>query len=347
MSKEIMTSQLSIPNLNSSTIKSLAQHLGNIGEKSFNPEFSILRSATNEEKYSNEQLPYGSSADLVEVFELMRSLNYKGITDATIGKGDSEGLCLADAFNETCDVIATKFRGKTIDYVELGPEPVKTELLLSALRGRGVDVASYTSIDINPSSAKPMREVVSRVWPTIDIQHMAVNFNDLTAEHLGKENPVIFTSLGFQEGNHPPSQTYDLLIRIMRPGDVFLTEMQIYTPEDTGPIEQFYQLDEMIRFSKNCLRRAYGDVGSSYQTSIIDVEIDSNTYKAAVCHEAFLDDSGRSIYFVTNYCLKYSKDELRTLREAKGEIEVISEITTGDNSLLLQLCERRGNLERQ
>ena len=340
MNRPAISLQSTETDLNRAAITSLSGYLENHAE-SQSLSRAIFRSATNEEKYSNEQLPYGGHADLYEVFDLMRSLNYKGITDATVGTGKGgQGLCLADALNETCDVIAEKFNGVSIDYVELGPEPVKTELLLSALRARGVHIDSYTSIDINPSSAKPMREVVSRVWSEIDIHHLAINFHDLTAEHLGKEHPVVFTSLGFQEGNHTPSQIYAMLQRIMRPGDIYLSEMQTYTPGDTTPIEHFYQLREMRLFSRNCLRRAYGDVDSTYVTSITDIDIDGITCKVAICHEDFQDDSGRKVYLVTNYCLKYTKQELRHLREAAGEFGVISEISTGDGSLLLQICER-------
>ncbi len=327
-------------NLNAASVDGLKLHFVRSKGLVRDTGSMIFRSATNEEKYSNEQLPYGSNSDLLEVFELMRSLNQKGIEDASIGMQGITGPCLSDAFNQTCDVLARRYKGQSIDYVELGPEPVKTELLLSALRARGVDIASYTSIDINPASAGPMREAVSRVWSKIRIHHLSENFDNLTAVTLGKNNPVIFTSLGFQEGNHPPSQTHDLLTRIMRPGDLFLTEMQLYTPGDTGPIESFYKLDEMKRFSQNCLRRAYGNVDSVYRTTITDVAIDNATFKAAICHEEFIDDGGQIVCFLTNYCLKPTRDELRQLRESQGEFSVVSEITTGDGSLLLQLCER-------
>ncbi len=326
--------------LNRASIEGIKTHLENIGDQVAATEKLIYRSATNEEKYSNKQLPYGSDSDLREVFELMRSLNYKGITDASVGLQSGAGHCLADVFSMTCDVIAGKFRGQTIDYVELGPEPVKTELLLSALKARGVDIASYTSIDINPSSAKPMREIVSRVCSRININHLAKNFNDLTAMTLGKTHPVLFTSLGFQEGNHTPSQTYAMLKRIMHPGDLFLTEMQLYSATNTIPIEEFYQLDEMKRFSRNCLRRTFGNIESNYQATIVDVNIDGSVYKTAICHEKFLDDGGKMVCFVTNYCLKYTKNELRRLRESGKEFTVISEVTTGDESLVLQLCQR-------
>ncbi len=340
MSRQAINQSNVTRDLNKASIDGLKTHLENIGGQVIAAEKFTYRSATNEEKYSNKQLPYGADSDLLEVFELMRSLNYKGITDASVGLQDGEGPCLADVFNRTCDVIAGKFRGQTIDYVELGPEPVKTELLLSALRARGVDIASYTSIDINPSSAKPMREVVSRVWSRIKTHHLAINFNDLSAIMLDKTNPVLFTSLGFQEGNHAPSQTYTMLKRIMRPGDLFLTEMQLYCAANTSPIEKFYQLDEMKRFSRNCMRRTFGNIESTYQASIADVNIDGSSYKTAICHEKFLDDGGNMVCFVTNYCLKYSKNELRRLRESPGEFSVISEVTTGDQSLVLQLCQR-------
>lgn len=106
--------------------------------------------ASNEEKYSNYGLDYGSSEDLKLIFSLMRELNYKGITSPNVGCYNGGTHCLADALNAVCDTIAEEYSGRTIDYIELGPEPVKTELLLSGLKARGVKIASYKSVDIHP-----------------------------------------------------------------------------------------------------------------------------------------------------------------------------------------------------
>jgi histidine-specific SAM-dependent methyltransferase len=296
--------------------------------------------ASNEQKYSNENLQYASSSDLSEVFELMRSLNYKGMTDSTIGCTTDGNTCLADALNETCDFIAQTYNGTAIDYVELGPEPVKTELILSALKARGVDIASYISVDINPASAGPMREVVGRLLKPSQISHVAANFNELRRAQLNANNPIMVTTLGFQEGNHMPSDTRDLLRRITDKDDSVLSEMQVVPPSGWDSIVTFYELDEMRRFSKNCVSRAYGMVDSKYHIAIADVSVDDMSVPVAVTGEEFLSDSGETVFYVTNYCLKYSKAQFKDARQRDGLFKVVSEIGTSDESVVFQLAKR-------
>ncbi|MBZ0216859.1 MAG: L-histidine N(alpha)-methyltransferase [Fimbriimonadaceae bacterium] len=271
----------------------------------------------------------------------MRSLNYKGMTDSTIGCTPNGKICLADALNETCDIIAQTYNGAAIDYVELGPEPVKTELILSALKARGVDIASYISVDINPASAAPMREIVGRLLKPSQIHHVAANFNELTRAQLNADHPILITSLGFQEGNHMPRDTRDLLQRISTNGDSVLSEMQVVPPTGWDPIIGFYELDEMRRFSKNCVSRAYGMVDSKYHIAIADISVDGLMVPVAVTGEEFLSDSGETVFYVTNYCLKYTKSQFRDVRQRDGLFDVISEVGTSDQSVIFQLAKRQ------
>ncbi len=297
--------------------------------------------ATNEQKYSNKDLQYASSSDLSEVFELMRDLNFKGMTDPSVGCLTGGNKCLADVLNETCDSIAETYRNQSVEYVELGPEPVKTELILSALKARGVDIVSYKSVDINPASAAPMREVVERLLKPSQIHHVAINFDDLDRSQLNAKHPIIVTSLGFQEGNHMPGDTRDLLRRVTAKGDCVLSEMQVLPPSGWSPVIAFYELEEMKRFSKNCVSRAFGMVDSKYHIAIADVDVDGINVPVAITGEEFLSDTGDTIFYVTNYCLKYTKSQFRNVRQKGGLFDVVSEINTSDESMVFQLAMRR------
>ena len=303
-----------------------------------NAEYII---ATNEQKYSNADLQYASASDLSEVFELMRSLNRKGMSDSSVGCMNGGTKCLADVLNETCDFIAETYRGTSIEYIELGPEPVKTELILSALKARGVEIAAYRSVDINPASAAPMREVVGRLLKPSQIHHVAANFDELDQIQINAEHPIIVTSLGFQEGNHMPRDTRSLLRRITAPGDSVLSEMQVLPTYGWEPVIGFYELDEMQRFSKNCVSRAYGMVDSKYHIAIADVTVDGMDIPVAITGEEFLSDTGSTVFFVTNYCLKYSKSQFREVRQKDGLFKVVSEINTSDESMVFQLATRQ------
>lgn len=222
----------------------------------------------------------------------------------------------------------------------LGPEPIKTELLLSGLKARGVTIASYKSVDINPASAVPMRKIISRISSDIKISHIAANFNELTGLTLGKTHPAVISSLGFQEGNHAPQETYALLQRIMGPNDCFLSEMQVRPDYGWGPVRAFYELDEMQQFSKNCMKRKFGEVDSEYNVEFIEIDSGGQSYAVAVTVEDIYSDAGKPVGCITNYCLKYTAAQFRQIREFKGEFEVLAQHTTSDNSVIFQLTKR-------
>lgn len=298
--------------------------------------------ATNEEKYASTNLPYGTSADLSEVFELMRSLNYEGITNPKVGCFGGGTVNFAEILDQTCHVIAKRYANQPLRYVELGPEPIKTELFISGLLARGVNLDTYISVDINPASAGPMRDVIKRVNSNIKTDHILCNFNELTRDNLIGDQPALFTSLGFQEGNHFPDDVQEMLGRVLNDKDCYLSEMQVWDEKSEPAILNFYELRQMQDFSKNCLRRAYGNIESTYDILLLEVPINPGHIKVAITTETFWDDSGNCTCYVTNYCLKPTVEQLSSIREADQKMRVFQNLTTSDRSMLLQLTERKG-----
>ncbi len=64
--------------------------------------------------------------DLERIFLLMRQLNEKGIQNPRIGTSSQHSKSLKETLRDTCDALAQKLRSRPIQYIELGPEPVKT-----------------------------------------------------------------------------------------------------------------------------------------------------------------------------------------------------------------------------
>jgi len=301
--------------------------------------FSVVV-ATNEEKYASVNLPYGTSADLSEVFELMRSLNLQGITDPNVGCYGGGKTNFASVLNNACNILAHRYQGQRVRYVELGPEPIKTELMISGLLARGVDLASSVSVDINPESATPMREAVKRVKSDISVDHVLGNFDEITRDNIPGSGATVFTSLGFQEGNHMPENVRTMLGKLLDKNDCYMSEMQVWSKESQNAVLNFYKLEQMRAFSKNCLRRAYGNVESTYNIQLVEIPSIAPGMKAATTTETFYDDDGETVHYVTNYCLKPTVEQLIALREKNGDVSVFETLLTSDQSMMLQLSEK-------
>jgi len=297
--------------------------------------------ASNEEKYASVNLPYATSADLSEVFELMRSLNYQGITNPDVGCHGGGDENFTAVLNKTCDILAERYQGQEIRYIELGPEPIKTELMVSGLLARGVALKTYMSVDINPESAAPMRQVIKRVRSSINIDHILCNFDELTRDKLVGDQPAIFTSLGFQEGNHLPNNVRAMLTKILDKNDTYMCEMQVRNEINEAALLNFYELPQMRAFSKNCVRRAFGNIESTYGIQLLDAPEIGKGIKVATTTETFHDDHGQKIHYVTNYCLKPTVKQLKGLREETGDVKVFETLLTSDKSMLLQLSEKK------
>jgi hypothetical protein len=203
------------------------------------PEKKVV-ALTNVDKYREAKSPQTKSARTVRVFELMRALNLQGLADPRLG--------LRDALDETLDDLAFFLRGRAVRYIELGPEPIKTSAILDGLCVRGVAVERYLGIDVNPASPARMAPALRQRLSAENIGFRLSRYQDL--QPFGREGDTVnlVTMLGFEEGNEDPRELGALLGRLLAPGDMLLSEMQVC---DAGwdAVQRFYTGPTMRSFS--------------------------------------------------------------------------------------------------
>ncbi len=321
--------------LGESVSRALTHHFG------INPDDIFIQE--NVEKYYNAENPLSADMELKEVFQLMRGLNETALSNQNLCRVNDEGASFVDALNAAVHTIIDKFRGRTIHYVELGPEPIKTSFILNKLLANGVMIESYVGVDINPASSSVMKEELSRLLPVQKIRNKILPFNRFQADSIRSEDtPCLITMLGFQEGNESPQTMLNWLSQIASPNDVMLSEMQLMPIYGSEPIVNFYQNPLMKRFSNIAFQRVFGNQASVGRTFILPLTmVDGEKIEAAImCHEYF-DNQDKLKLFVSNYCLKYSRAQLRHYREVDDHFEVINESLTDDATVLFQIAQRQ------
>lgn len=307
------------------------------------PEGSITI-PRNVDKYHDKSAPEESNPALEEVFRLMWALNERGLSDREIGSTPLHRKPLIAALDQVLDDIADQLGGEPLQYTELGPEPVKTKYILRSLRDREVDIRRYNGVDINPASRETMRRELSPVVPPERFFYQQTLFEKLGERDYrvpGVRNLV--TMLGFEEGNEHPAVVDTMLDRILQPGDLFLSEMQVLSDSGWHPIFNFYQNDLMRRFSKIALERNRPEVDSDYGIYLVPLSLgtDGAPTMAAVTAEHIRSAQGtEDSIFITNYCLKFALDEYRRLRENSGNLKVLAQRRTADGSVVFQLSQR-------
>ncbi|WP_075739059.1 hypothetical protein [Streptomyces acidiscabies] len=307
------------------------------------PESSITI-PQNVDKYHDKDAPAQSDPALEEVFQLMWALNERGLSDSQIGNTTLRQRPLTTALDQVLGDIAQELGNAPLQYTELGPEPVKTKYILRNLQESGLDIRQYNGVDINPASRETMRSELSSVLPVERFTYQQTLFEELGEREYrvpGVRNLV--TMLGFEEGNEHPSAINRMLDRILEPGDLFLSEMQILSDGGWHPIFNFYQNDLMRRFSKIALERRRPHVDSEYGVYLVPLSLgtDGSPTMAAVTAERIRSSqAAQDSIFVTNYCLKFALDEYRHLRESSGRLKVLSERTTADGSVVFQLTRK-------
>jgi hypothetical protein len=298
----------------------------------------------NVEKYHDKDAPTQADPALEEVFRLMCALNEQGLSDQQLGNTEIRVRPLTTALDLVLADITEQLAGEPVQYTELGPEPVKTTYILRSLRERGVDVRRYNGVDINPASRETMARELSSVIPPERFAYQQTLFEELgeTEYRLpGVRNLV--TMLGFEEGNEHPAAVNAMLERILEPGDLFLSEMQILSDGGWHPIFNFYQNALMRRFSKLALERSKPQVDSEYGVYLVPLSLDTDgapTMAAVTAERIRNPQTGHDGIFVTNYCLKFALDEYRQLRESTGRLKVLAQRTTADGSVVFQLTQR-------
>ena len=115
----------------------------------------------------------------------------------------------------------------------------------------------YVGVDINPSSEATMRQMVENILPQERIEYCISSFDNFQLERDQSDDSIaVATMLGFQEGNEAPTVMRSWLEAILKPGDILLSELQLYQPKDVGKLQKFYHHPAMVRFSRLAFERA-------------------------------------------------------------------------------------------
>ena len=310
-----------------------------------------VRSQENKDKYYDPLNPFVAGPELEEVFGLMKGLNESALRDRTIGTASDGRGSFRDALTETAANIARHFSGRAFDYVELGPEPAKTSFIIGALLARGARIRRYFGVDINPASKQVMQEALSCHLEPDQIRHRITAFDRFALEDI-RENavPALVTTLGFQEGNEDPMALPSFYRRLLDPGDVLLSEMQLRPAQGWGAVRSFYHHPFMRRFSRIAFERVFGPVPSHGGFALVKAGsfVDEDLWAAVLYEmpEAANEPTAPSRHgalpraFITNFCLKYSARQFQLLRAVSGCQEVLMRNGTGDGSVVFQLSQR-------
>lgn len=295
----------------------------------------------NAAKYSATALPSNSPALdewlSTKIFSLMSGLNSEGMTQEGLcadaqGAG-SVGATLRDAAKD----LAARFSGQTVHYVELGPEPIKTSLLLDALVEGGVQLQCYTAIDINEMSRTVMHSLVASKFPDEhSVQYRIMNFHDLKSRDLqGPQAITLVTMLGFQEGNELPGRMAALLDALASANTYVLSEMQLSLPDTNTHIHNFYNHPCMQHFSTLVGMKMKLDRRDKHRVVVLPIELDGETYSVAATLLPVTDGQEEGL-LLTNVCLKYSRQQFQHVRQRAG-YGVVTEHCSGDGSVVYQL----------
>lgn len=324
------------PSLQSRVHRAIASHT----------EFSLDRIVTqdNRVKYTNRGRKETSTDHLDEVFQLMRQLNETGIGSDDLGRLREDGSSFREALFQCCAQVAAEFSGKPLTYVELGPEPVKTGFILKTLLDLGVTIDRYIAVDINPMSAAHMRAVIGAILPETPLEFVTSAFEEFSLKsHAGEAAPAaLITMLGFQEGNDDPVVVNEWLGNIARPGDLLLSESQLYKAGQIDKIPFFYANPAMQRFSRIAFEQSVDRLLPTLNRFfLLPVPFtNGETAQVAILAEEFANTvSGRNLH-VSNFCMKLTVEQYRRYRLEGGFFDIAGETFTDDETLHFQLSRR-------
>jgi hypothetical protein len=202
----------------------------------------LIYTQDNRVKYHNAGKLDCNLDHLYEVFQLMKDLNEAGLHSDMLGRLSADGLSFRDALRQSCSLIAKQLKGRSLVYVELGPEPVKTGFVIRTLLDLGVVIDRYVAVDINPTSSPHMRQALTEILPAARLDFVTTSFDSFRLGALMGDDPstAIITMLGFQEGNDDPFIVNEWLRAIARPGDLLLSESQLFDEDHGLRISEFY-----------------------------------------------------------------------------------------------------------
>jgi hypothetical protein len=303
------------------------------------------------------------AAALAAIFQTMANLNQGALESLNLCAG-SFGPSFRDSLYAAAGTLSSLTRGRPVRFVELGPEPWKSRAIIGGLFAAGVNVQQYVGIDINPESEETMRRALEPLLGAHRFSYLVKDFykasfhdypqlaaNGVSAASKGDMVTVI-TNLGFQEGNDLPSRIGPMLAQLTQPGDILLSEMQVFHRQreaHTSAIKDFYLHPEMRRFSmlvgdkfneSNVLDNGVvGSDNSEYHYNLVPLDTDIGTVNVATTLVS-VQSQGTKKYVLTNSCLKYTPDQFAEAREMAGCFVVKTTHTTGDESVVFQISER-------
>jgi hypothetical protein len=247
-----------------------------------------------------------------------------------------------------------------VRYVELGPEPWKSSAIIVHLLAAGVRLAYYVGIDINPKSEATMRDALVPIIGAERFAYLIADFYKCSADEIPEPSSApapddgyftVVTNLGFQEGNDLPERIGPMLSCLTRPGDLVLSEMQVFRTLRSGAaesiIKDFYHHPEMRRFSGLVGRQfdpacslvpSEGDK-TEYLFYLVPMQTEIGAVKVATTLISVLVD-GAKRYVLTSSCLKYTPDQFNLARQTKGKFVVRKVLETGDKSVVFHISER-------
>lgn len=272
----------------------------------------------------------------------MRDLNQIGLQNYSLGITEHRQISLAKVIEQTAKTISSKLKGRPFQYIELGPEPIKTGFILDSLLKINQNIRRYIGVDINPVSENIMKKELSAFVPDDKIIYYNILFSNLQKAHIDLPNTVnLVTMLGFEEGNEHPCEIQNMLKSLLNFEDLFLSEMQLLPKGDWSPIFNFYRTKEMRNFSRITFKRVYPDVKSEYGVFLVPVFLESigKIMVAITAERMVIHNKLDKRIFITNYCIKYTYEDFIKIRK-NGGLKVICQRVTSDGAIAFQLSER-------
>lgn len=292
----------------------------------------------NSEKYSSN----AENADFhtLDIFHKLREINQIGINEKDLCRSDDgNGYSFREGLDKSISELSYRLKNKKIIYIELGPEPVKTELILNGIMNTA-ELAAYICIDINASSKNFMLQHISKLIGDSKVTYLLSDYRDISRSQIldiigqeYKDCTFVITSLGSQEGNEHPEVMHSVYRSLMDKGDLLLSEMQILPTYNHHPIFAFSHHPLWKAVSKSHVSRMMGDFPSNYGTVMVSLNLnDIGSVKCAIAVESIKKNETENL-FLSNYCLKYKLEQIRELRTQYG-YSITNEIITGDGSVL-------------
>ncbi|QRR07811.1 hypothetical protein FPJ27_16370 [Burkholderia sp. MS455] len=297
-----------------------------------------------------------------EVFSLMRNLNELGVRSPALCADRDGNGSLREAIGALSERLATLSRGRHVHYIELGPEPVKTTELMKAVSGGEPNHLRYTAVDINESSEDAMRHAIMpfrvdinessedamrhAIMPFLKtpgcFNYIADDYRNVQWNHIDLGQDVTFiTMLGFQEGNELPVTIGRLIRNLGGKSTYVVSEMQLLVEGREEPIYNFYQNENMVRFSEIVSRQQGFEPLGKHHVSIVRLNLLGDQFHVAVTLQP-VSKAGADGHLITNVCLKYTPEQFRHVRASHGNCRVIDELRSGDGSVVYQIAQFKG-----